>query len=98
MLATQKGRSKPSRISWSRWLKLMRPPSDARRDDSRARGTPPMFSYEWQIQDLQVRSLQERQGKDLVASDGSRVASEESQWDPPPMFFISVDSKEFQAL
>src|SRR6266849_2970849 len=26
MLATQKGRSKPSRISWSLWLKLMTPP------------------------------------------------------------------------
>src|SRR6267142_276527 len=26
MLATQKGRSKPSRISWSLWLKRMSPP------------------------------------------------------------------------
>src|SRR6266478_390869 len=42
MLATQKGRSKPVRTSWKRWLKLMKapgavigPPKRVRRDDSR---------------------------------------------------------------
>src|ERR1700674_3440564 len=41
MLATQKGRSKPSRISWSRWPKLIAPPGGSRRDDNRSEGGGP---------------------------------------------------------
>src|SRR5712692_11962042 len=44
MLATQKGRSKPVRISWSLWLKLIAPPGQRRGMIAERRTTPGAFA------------------------------------------------------
>ena len=42
--------------------------------------TPPLFSYEWQIQDLRATSLYEWQGKDLKQLCFQRFAGDSYEW------------------